>query len=330
MKKYSVIIPVYNAEKCLEQCILSLLKQNYENFELILVNDCSTDKSLEICKQYEQKDSRVVVLNQRTNQGVSAARNRGIVCASAKYILFVDSDDFVTEDYFETLDLLTAEEKYELISFGHYDYKVNREGGVDISISHMNCNISSEEINAWNSFFLESFFASPWNKIFLRSIISQYNILFDQDCVCYEDYLFNLEYCKYINAFKSTEKPLYYYRQITYINHVSKRKWGKRFDISEKVAKKTNQFINLKLEKDNLLNLRRYTYQSFLIELEAALQSSLDFKADLDNLINNEEFLLAVNSISPLGKKLKIFKCAKKLKLTCVCEYIIRSLINER
>ena len=98
MKKYSVIIPVYNAEKYLEQCILSLLKQNYENFELILVNDCSTDKSLEICKQYEQKDSRVVVLNGKgLSQGVSAARNRGILCASAKYILFVDSDDFVTE-----------------------------------------------------------------------------------------------------------------------------------------------------------------------------------------------------------------------------------------
>ena len=177
---------------------------------------------------------------------------------------------------------------------------------------------------------LGSFFASPWNKIFLKSILSQYNILFDQDCVCYEDYLFNLEYCKYINAFKSTEKPLYYYRQITYINHVSKRKWGKRFDISEKVAKKTNEFINLKLGNDNLHNLRRYTYQSFLIELEAAMQSSLDFKTDLDNLINNEEFLLAVNSISPLGKKLKIFKCAKKLKLMCVCEYVIRSLINER
>lgn len=330
MKKYSVIIPVYNVEKYLDRCILSLLKQSYEDFELILVNDCSTDKSLEVCRQYEKRDSRVFVLNQEKNQGVSAARNRGIVCASGKYILFIDSDDFVTDDYFETLDLLTAEEDDELISFGHYDYKITCNGEINVEISHMNCNIEFEKTDDWNKIFLKSFFASSWNKIFLKSILLQYNIRFDQKCVCYEDYLFNIEYCKYVNKFKCVEKPLYYYRQIIDINHVSKRKWGKRFEISEKVAKKTDEFIDLKSENENLINLRRYTYQSFLIELEAAVQSGTDYKADLDNLINNRNFLSSINSISPIGKKLRIFKYAKKLKLKYVCKYIIRSLINER
>ena len=327
MKKYSVIIPIYNAEKYLNQCISSLLRQNYEEFELILVNDCSTDKSYEICKQYENKDTRVLVLNQETNKGVSAARNRGIDCASGKYILFVDSDDFVTEDYFETLDLLTVEEMYQLLLFGHYNYLVSFDGKIDISKSCMNCNIKSTEDNAWEKLFLKTFFASPCNKIFLRSVLLKYDIRFDVDCVCYEDYLFNVEYCKHIDCFKIIEKPLYYYRQFLDVNHVSKRKWGKRFDISEKVAKITNEFIDLKSINENLSNLRRYTYQAFLVELEASMLSEESYKDDLKKLVNNMDFILAINSISPCGKKLKFFKLAKKLHLNRVCEYIIESLI---
>lgn len=328
MKKYSIIVPVYNAEKYLEQCILSLLKQEYKDFELILVNDCSTDKSYEICEQYEKKDARVIVLNQEVNHGVSAARNRGIDCACGKYILFVDSDDFVTEDYFETLELLTAEELYDLVSFGHYSYNVGSRGQIKISLDNLGNNINYKEPNAWNKLFLTTFFASSWNKIFLKSVLVQYDIRFDSNCVCYEDYLFNVEYCKHIEKFKTVEKPLYYYRQFIGVKHVSKRKWKNRFDISEKVAQKTNEFIGLKSENENLLNLRKYTYQAFLVEMEAAVQSEEDYKLDLDNLIENRNFLLAINSISPIGKKLRIFKLAKKLHLRVVCEYIIKSLIS--
>lgn len=327
MKKYSVIIPIYNAEKYLNQCISSLLRQNCEEFELILVNDCSTDNSYEICKQYENKDTRVLVLNQETNKGVSAARNRGIDCASGEYILFVDSDDFVTEDYFDTLDLLTGEEIYQLFLFGHYNYSVSSDGKIDISKSCMDCNIKSTEENAWEKLFLKTFFASPWNRIFLRSVLLKYDIRFDVDCVCYEDYLFNVEYCKHIDHFKIIKRPLYYYRQFLDVNHVSKRKWGKRFEISEKVAKITNDFIDLKSTNENLSNLRRYTYQAFLVELEAAILSKDGYKDDLKKLVNNMDFILAINSISPCGKKLNFFKLAKKLHLNRVCEYILESLI---
>src|SRR5699024_1725724 len=90
----SIVVPIFNSEKYLDETISSILSQTYKNIELILVNDGSTDRSLEICTNYEKTDERVFVVNQ-TNQGVSAARNKGIVYAKGEYIQFVDSDDIV-------------------------------------------------------------------------------------------------------------------------------------------------------------------------------------------------------------------------------------------
>ena len=95
MTKISIIIPVYNTEQYLEQCIDSILNQTLKDIEIILINDGSTDKSYNILKKYEKKDSRIVVINQK-NKGQGEARNIGIKIAKAPYIAFVDSDDFIS------------------------------------------------------------------------------------------------------------------------------------------------------------------------------------------------------------------------------------------
>lgn len=96
----SIIVPIYNVSEYLEKCIMSLINQTYKNIEIILVNDGSTDNSLDICKKYETEDKRIVVLN-KINGGLSDARNYGIERAKGKYITCVDSDDYVTDDYVE-------------------------------------------------------------------------------------------------------------------------------------------------------------------------------------------------------------------------------------
>lgn len=101
-KILSIIVPVYNAEKFLDKCITSLLKQTLSDIEIILVNDGSTDSSLDICYKFEQSDNRVKVYSQ-SNSGQSKARNVGLANATGKYIAFVDSDDWVDEDYYEKL-----------------------------------------------------------------------------------------------------------------------------------------------------------------------------------------------------------------------------------
>lgn len=327
MPKFSVIIPVYNAEKYINQCISSLLNQEYTDYELILVNDCSTDRSLEVCEEFQKKYSNVVIINQLQNKGVSAARNRGIEAASGEYILFVDSDDFVANNYFQTLHDLTKEYNVELISFGHYDYIVDATGKTETKISGMNYAMSSNDTAPWNKLFFKTFFASPWNKLFLKKTLFHYNIRFDENCVCYEDYLFNMEYCKHITTFITTDKALYYYRQVININHVSKRKWGERFLISKKVARKTDEIIQLKIDTEDISELRRYTYKAYLVELEAAKVVDDDYNDSMKKLLKDNNFITAINSINPCGVKLTVFKIFYNIHFMVGCKYIIESLM---
>ncbi|SDN22130.1 glycosyltransferase family 2 protein [Alkalicoccus daliensis] len=114
----SVIVPVYNVEKYLEECIESIINQNEKRIEIILINDGSNDRSLEICKKYVSWDERVILINQN-RKGVSAARNTGVKRASGQYIGFVDSDDWILPDMYENLLDLALEHKSDITICGH-------------------------------------------------------------------------------------------------------------------------------------------------------------------------------------------------------------------
>ncbi|MFQ6739306.1 MAG: glycosyltransferase family 2 protein, partial [Alphaproteobacteria bacterium] len=102
MDKVSVIIPVYNTEKFLPQCLNSIIYQTYKNLEIIIVNDGSTDNSDEICQTFAKHDKRIKIIYQ-TNSGVSAARNKGLLNATGDYVHFIDSDDYINLDYYEKI-----------------------------------------------------------------------------------------------------------------------------------------------------------------------------------------------------------------------------------
>ena len=102
MDKISIIVPVYNAQKYLKKCIDSIINQTYKNIEILLINDGSKDKSLKICKEYEKKDSRIIVIDKQ-NKGVSNTRNVGIKKSTGDYIVFIDSDDCFELDAIETM-----------------------------------------------------------------------------------------------------------------------------------------------------------------------------------------------------------------------------------
>lgn len=101
-RKISIIVPVYNVEQYIDECLTSIEKQNYDDFEVVIVNDGSTDDSKLICEEYTLKHDNVVLVNQR-NQGLSAARNAGVLASSGDYITFVDSDDIISNSYLNTL-----------------------------------------------------------------------------------------------------------------------------------------------------------------------------------------------------------------------------------
>ena len=140
----SIIIPVYNAEKYLDRCLNSILEQTYNNFELILIDDFSTDKSQEICKEFTKKDSRISLLVNEVNKGVSFTRNKGIYEAKGEFITFIDSDDWVNKTYLEDFFFFPILNNSIVVQGIFYELKRNKK---KILFSYINAsyNISSKK-----------------------------------------------------------------------------------------------------------------------------------------------------------------------------------------
>ncbi|MCQ9626450.1 glycosyltransferase [Cetobacterium somerae] len=175
MPKISIIVPVYNVEKYLRRCIDSILMQTFREFELILINDGSLDKSGLICDEYLLKDERIKVIHKK-NEGCSAARNDGLKISRAEYISFVDSDDWVETTLYEEMYFLMEKEKSDIVESGFFKYKDN--------ILILKKDIDKKE-----------YFPTVWAKLFKKSIIDKHNIKFLLNVHCGEDLLF-VEYYK--------------------------------------------------------------------------------------------------------------------------------------
>ena len=189
---FSIIVPVYNAEDYLDKCLQSILKQTYSDFEVILVDDGSKDKSLQICKKYANADNRVRVLT-FNNAGVSAARNRGIAEASRQYIVFVDSDDIVDKRLLEKM----AKTEADLVSIGFDDYDYSFCPTEKFCFDEkLKVNSDSDIISFINR--VGSTFV--WAKRYKKSILDLHGIRFDESLSFSEDIVFNNEYILHIDS----------------------------------------------------------------------------------------------------------------------------------
>lgn len=186
--KISVIIPVYNVEKYLPKCIESVLAQTYTDFELILINDGSSDNSGHVCDEYATRDQRIRVFH-KTNGGVSSARNLGIAEAKGDWITFIDSDDTIDATYLENFEP-NESNNYCLSIQGYRIYnnsKLERENSVDI-----NKNVDLQE--CLSDLELKNVLNSPVCKLFNSEIIKNNSIRFDKNTSYGEDHIFTLEY----------------------------------------------------------------------------------------------------------------------------------------
>ena len=188
--KYSVIIPVYNSEKTIERCMQSLLAQKRNDAEIIVINDGSTDATEEILSRYAAEYKNILLLKQK-NSGVSAARNAGIERASGNYITFVDSDDYVSENYFSALDEMEKQADADLLMFSS-----NTVGGQEADESALYHQLEQMTDTGTKMELLLSSrkIMSPWNKRFKRGIIIANQIHFIRQFQTGEDFNFCLEY----------------------------------------------------------------------------------------------------------------------------------------
>lgn len=216
----SIIVPVYNAENYLEKCICSVLEQSYTNFELILVDDGSTDNSLNICRVYEKKDSRIKALS-KSNEGVSVARNCGIEICKGKFVVFLDADDWIERDYVKNIMFYVSEESDLWVM----DYSIDRNGQTtkrnsftkefdffnkkDIIALEKQCLIPQYRFsqNLKSEFFL----AGVWGKVFKTTIIKERNIRFAKELKISEDVMFLTEYLENCYRVKYFHEYGYHY-----------------------------------------------------------------------------------------------------------------------
>lgn len=203
----SIVVPIYNAEKYLRHCIESILQQTFTNFELLLINDGSTDSSQHICDDYSW-DSRVRVFR-KSNRGVSAARNFGIKKSIGKYLTFVDSDDYLEPNALELL--------YRNISNGDCDLVCASYRRISSKKELYVCSLSPQILTCQNLATLcyEINFAiilgGVWGKLYKKEIISNHKISFPENIHYSEDNIYNIQYYKCVNAAKIIDSIIYNY-----------------------------------------------------------------------------------------------------------------------
>ena len=208
--EFSIIVPIYNSEQLLSNCIDSILAQTFTDFELILVDDGSTDRSGKICEEYAEKDLRIKVLH-TCNQGVSMARNLGLSVAQGKYINFIDSDDWVAPNCLEKYAEARINYDYDLVYVEMV--RISEDGNTSV-ISLTECSAESDkDLSGVFASLLEcSVFGYACNKSFKRDIIKSNAVSFNKEFRLYEDAVFTAIYCLYIHSIRLISSPVYFYQ----------------------------------------------------------------------------------------------------------------------
>ncbi len=186
----SVIVPIYNVEKYLDECLLSIQKQTYLHLEVILIDDGSTDKSAQIAQQFVDNDPRFQLLRQ-ANAGQSAARNRGLERATGEYISFIDSDDYIAPDFYETI--LQEIHDTDILQIGYTHTTIN-----------------GEKVGTFYPCFFHQY-TTPWSRLFRAEFIHKNNLHFEEGYI-YEDVLFSIDMWLQSPTYRIIKYAGYYYR----------------------------------------------------------------------------------------------------------------------
>lgn len=214
---FSIIMPIYNAEKYLKSAINSVIKQTYTNWELILINDASTDNSLQICQQYIKNEKRIRLHNKKINHGLGMARNTGISLAQGKWIFFMDSDDTMKINTLEELSLYSTDDNLDIIVFGFSQNFENSKGHIVKQVKLIP-HIKDYELigNQVIQLDEQKVFPYAWNKLYKTAFLHSYNLSFESTKMI-EDFLFNIQAFSKANQVKCIPKIYYNYRKPEHI-----------------------------------------------------------------------------------------------------------------
>ena len=209
MPSVSIIVPVYNAEKTIERCVSSILNQTYKDFELLLLDDGSTDDSGRICDEYAKRDTRVRVCH-KASSGVSDTRNQGIDMAEGEYLQFVDSDDWIIPEATGFFLRAATEHGCDMVIGDFYRVigeRVAQKGTIEKDGILDRKDYAANMMRKPADFY----YGVLWNKFYKSSIIKEHQIKMDIAVSWCEDFIFNMEYVRHIDTVYVLKVPMYYY-----------------------------------------------------------------------------------------------------------------------
>lgn len=324
MAKISVVVPVYNVEKYLKECIDSIINQTLEDIEIICVNDGSTDSSLEILNDYAKKDSRIIVIN-KSNSGYGHTMNMGLNAATGEYVGIIESDDFADKNMFEDLYKLAKEYDADIVKGDWYNYWSKNK------FARKNNRISSAKTlkltNSKQDKSLLRINPSVWSAIYKKEFLNKYNIRFlETPGASYQDLAFSFKVFALAEKVILTDKAYLYYRQDNMNSSVkSKTKVYCVCDEYEEIDRFLEQYPDLKFEFKVQEEINRYNgYVSSVLRIDDSVKPEFvkvfsdHFKEEYNTGLLGNEFFKKINKkefmtlINNPEKYIKVLKSIEK------------------
>jgi glycosyltransferase involved in cell wall biosynthesis len=303
--KVSVIVPVFNAEKYLDQCITSILNQSLQNIEIIIINDGSTDRSKDVILDYCKKDGRIIFIDS-INKGVSAARNAGIKIAKGQYVGFVDADDYLDSQMYELLYENAENHKAEMVVANIFKIDNDLTTISRLQLIDEVIDIDKNKEAIINDFLRFKFDYANWNKIYSNELIQKNHIFFEETISMWEDILFNLIFIQYAKVVVTLKNCLYYYRVIdSSIVNDSKIKISRHYNLFYNYYSK---FCSMNGLEGQLLLFKRNRCSTCIATIMLFIQTSTRTKLQFSTLYPkfsselkelNPEIYLIKDSTSP-------------------------------
>ena len=332
MSQISIIVPIYNAEKTLVRCLDSIKKQTYEDFEVLLINDGSTDTSAQICQKYCEADSRFRLINQE-NSGPSKSRNRGIDEATSKYLSFIDSDDYVEPNLLEEFYTAAEASSADLTICGFYvegDFgssigKLKYPSGVYRNEDIRPIALEAIDINVGNN--IRPF---SWIRFVKRECMENPRLRFNTDIYRSEDYLiWSILFARINSLCLIGDKPLYHYiENSSSITHSYVKGY---WDMAKTIYNELKAVYDSDKDAELFLTIMLLRRATLSLNIASRAKDKETFKSDLKKVLRDKELKNAVKRI-PLKvgmKKVKLRYLLFKLRLTFIIELLCRFKYSE-
>lgn len=254
----SVVVPIYNVAKQLPKCLESIVGQTYADLEIILVNDGSTDNSLEICRDFAQRDSRIKIIDKQ-NGGLSSARNAGIKAATGEWIGFVDSDDWIESDMYETALKTALDNDVELVQWRRVFFTDTKEYPDDAKYEDGIMKITGDKILPWT-------FNTAYTKLYKMELFTKTGFLFPEGIALCEDFYVSYKIFDYLDHFYFLNKALYHYyvRSDSILHSVKENQVDKAIeaikDLQEYLDSRNNKVLQISVDNEKVAMRQRYFY----------------------------------------------------------------------